>query len=318
MYSLIIYKNKLLPITRKGRKALKTKRYQTTSSKDLDKYDERRKTFFKIRMLCHSTFPLLFPQMKTAMIKNDLLLLEHLFVNKGPEYLLRYLKNSEKAVLRVLLSPNSAPVTFDDVCVGLDFMGWPKWLRHVRSECVTRLSHNCIQYVNTLLTIRKCFTVKSRTDLSSITLPSKVPTSESFLKLATAISNKGYEQDRKFIRYPVIGQEATERLVTMTHKEYMESNPYHENESTSESTSSAYRPFDYITVSNKESEIMGTKVQSITTKTVPPLSVSKKSTPNGMGFLSIPLDRVAVIRDQDLTRRIEDFLEVYYQGETSD
>jgi hypothetical protein len=172
--------------------------------------------------------------------------------------------------------------------------------------------------VNTLLTIRKCFTVKSRTDLSSITLPSKVPTSESFLKLATAISNIGYEQDRKFIRYPVIGQEATERLVTMTHKEFMESNQYQENESTSESTFSAHRPFDYITISNKELEVKGTKVQSITTKTVPPLSVSKKSTPNGMGFLSIPLDRVAVIRDPDLTTRIEDFLEVYYQGETSD
>jgi hypothetical protein len=256
--------------------------------------------------------------MKAAMIKNDLLLLEHLFINKGPEYLIRYLKNSEKAVLRVLLNPDSAPVTFDDICVGLDFIGWPKWLRHVRSECVTRLSHNCIRYVNTLLTIRKCFTVKSRTDLSSITLPSKVPTSEDFLQHANAISNISYEQDRKFLRHPVIGREATERLVTITRKEFLESNQYQHNESTNESTIGASHPFDYITVCDQSSIRKGTEVQSITTKTVPPLSVSKKSTPNGMGFLSIPLDRVAVIRDQDLTARIEDFLEIYYQGETSD
>jgi hypothetical protein len=276
MFSLAIYNNKLLPITWKGRKALKTKRFRTTSSTDLDKYDIRRKTFYKIRALCQLTFPLLFPQMKTAIINNDLLLLEHMFINKGPEYLIRYLKNSEKAVLRVLLNPESAPVTFDDICVGLDFIGWPKWLRHVRSECVTRLSHNCIQYVNTLLTIRKCFTVKSRTDLSSITLPSKVPTSQDFLKLANAISNIRYEQDRKFIRYPVIGQDATERLVTMTHKEFMESNPYQHNEFNNKSTIGTSRPFNYITVCDSESVKNGTKVQSITTKTVPPLSVSKK------------------------------------------
>jgi hypothetical protein len=124
MFSLeIYYKNKLLPITWKGRKALKTKRFHATSSTDLDKHDIRRKTFYKIRALCQLTFPLLFPQMKAVIIKNDLLLLEHLFVNKGPEYLIRYLKNSEKAVLRVLLSPESASVTFDDICVGLDYMG---------------------------------------------------------------------------------------------------------------------------------------------------------------------------------------------------
>lgn len=113
---------KLLPITRKGRKALKTNRFSTNCSVNSDSDCARRKTFNKINVLCQQTFPLLFPHMKATIINDDLSFLEHLFVNKGPKYLLRYLKNSEKAVSRMLLNPNSAPVTLD-VSVGLDYIG---------------------------------------------------------------------------------------------------------------------------------------------------------------------------------------------------
>jgi hypothetical protein len=48
--------------------------------------------------------------------------MEHIFINKGTEYFLRYLKGSEEAAFNVILKINILP-TFQKVSVGLDFKG---------------------------------------------------------------------------------------------------------------------------------------------------------------------------------------------------
>jgi hypothetical protein len=65
----------------------------------------------------------LFPWAPEAQIASDLATIERLYINKGPEYLLRYLKASEEAVLNKVLNVKNYKPNFSKVSVGLDYMG---------------------------------------------------------------------------------------------------------------------------------------------------------------------------------------------------
>jgi hypothetical protein len=56
----------------------------------------------------------------------DLAFIENLFIHKGTEYLLRYLKTSEEAVFNVIFQISLKHSAQTKVSVGLDFKGWPK------------------------------------------------------------------------------------------------------------------------------------------------------------------------------------------------
>jgi len=58
--------------------------------------------------------------------------------------------------------------------------------------------------------------------------------------------------------------------------------------------------------------------KTIKSQTVPPLFVSMKSTPNGAGYYSFPLDRIALSADTDLQDKVQEFLDIYYSGDTED
>jgi hypothetical protein len=58
--------------------------------------------------------------------------------------------------------------------------------------------------------------------------------------------------------------------------------------------------------------------KTIKNHTVPPLFVSMKSTPNGVGYYNFPLDRIALNADTDLQDKIQEFLDKYYSGDTDD
>jgi hypothetical protein len=82
----------------------------------------RKDKFKSILSLSKFTIKHLFPWASQTQINEDLASMEHIFINKGTEYFLRYLKGSEEAAFNVILKINILP-TFEKVSVGLDFKG---------------------------------------------------------------------------------------------------------------------------------------------------------------------------------------------------
>jgi hypothetical protein len=58
--------------------------------------------------------------------------------------------------------------------------------------------------------------------------------------------------------------------------------------------------------------------KTIKSSPVPPLFVSMKSTPNGTGYFNFPLDRIALRDDEDLQETIQEFLDIYFSGDSED
>jgi hypothetical protein len=183
--------------------------------------------------------------------------------------------------------------------------------------------------VFTLCSIRKCFTIKSKTDLTSITNPLTVPQGEEFNNLIHEISKETYKRDADKIRCLEIGSTAEEHLITVepnVSERYMNSNPA--SESRDPANQGLLDPLDSKRAYDKSlrtirDDSTGTRKiihvgKTIKSKTVPPLLVSMKSTPNGAGYYNFPLDRIALGADSDLQDKIQEFLDIYYSGDTED
>jgi hypothetical protein len=268
-----------------------------------------------------------------------------------------------------------------------------------------------IRYVKTLCTIRKCFTYTTKTTLSSITDPLKVPQDELFADTINTISKRVRSKDIKYIRKIEIGKTVDDLEITYKEPykvkesdkdpyiyegdkplEYLrflifDSLPFHkarmlwddkyipwhhadENhidfirtillEFITKPTSALdfldlveslkgilrfkakptkplkgpdgkplpskelstkglhINPFSSRrTMTNPDGKVMSQEA-NIISKTIPPLEISHKSTPNGSGYASFAADRIAVSRDQEMMDSILNYLNIYYAGDTED
>jgi hypothetical protein len=153
--------------------------------------------------------------------------------------------------------------------------------------------------------------------------------SEAFTKLIDDISKISYKRDARNIRCLEIGTTAEEHTIT---SEPLGPSDYHSLDSEFDEDeghgtdipdkSSNKRAYsNSVTVVRDHSQ--GTKKvmhigKTIKNHTVPPLFVSMKSTPNGVGYYNFPLDRIALNADTDLQDKIQEFLDKYYSGDTDD
>jgi hypothetical protein len=157
--------------------------------------------------MLESTLPILFPELDAGLYRSQIDFILHLLTHKGTEYTVRYLKATSESVEHLVLClPGS--LEHEKVSLGKDRDGWPRWLgSRLKSNCINqqRLS---IRLALTLCSARRLLTVKTFTDLKSITSP---PTWEEKISIKEILSTLGGE-DRdllQMVRTPEIGSEAS-------------------------------------------------------------------------------------------------------------